>query len=115
MLQKGYRINHTFTQHEKSYTRDVFYDEIYECIVYERLIRSLDNKDSILYRTLLLVITKIEEGEKQYIVSKRVSKRIFISVGIRKYNQLKIRYRLPKNKSLSLILNDYNDTCNLLY
>ena len=73
--KKGYRVNHTFTHNEKSYLIDVFCDEIYECIVYARLIRSLDNKDSILYRTLLSAIRKIEEGEKQYIVSKRVSKK----------------------------------------
>ena len=58
----------------------MFCDEIYECIVYERLIWSLNNKASILYKTLLLAIRKIEEGEKQYIVSKRVSIKIFISV-----------------------------------
>ena len=115
MLQKGYRINHTLTHNKKSYMIDVFCDEIYECIVYERLIGSLDNKDSILYRTLLLATRKIEEGEKQYIVSKRVSIKIFISVGIRKYRQIKIRYKLPKNKPLSFIRNCYNDTCNLLY
>ena len=80
MLQKGYRINHTLTHNKKSYMIDVFCDEIYECIVYERLIGSLNNKDSILYRTLLLAMRKIEEGEKQYIVSKRVSITVFISV-----------------------------------
>ena len=115
ILQKSYLVNHTFTHNEKSYLIGVFCDEIYKCIAYVRLIISLNNKDSIMYKTLLSVIKKIEEGEKQYIVSKRVSKKIFISVGIRKYNQLKIRYKLPKNKSLSLILNCYNDTCNLLY
>ena len=80
MLQKGYRINHKLAHNKKSYMIDVFCDEIYECIVYERLIGSLNNKDSILYRTLLLAIRKIEEGEKQYIISKRVSIKIFISV-----------------------------------
>ena len=80
MHQKGYRINNTLTHNRKSYMIDVFCDEIYECIVYERLIGSLNNKDSILYKTLLLAIRKIEEGEKQYIVSKRVSIKIFISV-----------------------------------
>ena len=94
-LQRSYRVNHTFTHNEKSYSIDVFCDEIYECIAYARLIRSLDNKDSILYRTLLSAIRKIEKGEKQYIISKRVSKKTFISVGIRKYNQLKTRYKLP--------------------
>ena len=94
---------------------DVFCDEIYECIVYERLIGSLDNKDSILYRTLLLAIRRIEEGGKQYIVSRRVSIKIFISKGIRKHRQKKKIYKLPKNKPLSLILNCYNDTCSLLY
>ena len=89
MLQKGYHINHTFTHNKKSYMIDVFCDEIYECIVYERLIGSLDNKDSILYRTLLLAIRRIEEGEKQYIVSRRVSIKIFISKGIRKHRQKK--------------------------
>ena len=74
-LQRSYRVNHTFTHNERSYSIDVFCDEIYESIAYARLIRSLDNKDSILYRTLLSAIRKIEEGEKQYIVSKRVSKK----------------------------------------
>ena len=113
MLQKGYHINHTFTHNRKSYMIDVFCDEIYECIVYERLIGSLDDKDSILYRTLLLAIRRIE-GEKQYIVSRWVSIKIFISRGIRKQS-IKIKYKLPKNKPLSLILNCYNDTCSLLY
>ena len=80
MLQKGYHINHTFTHNKKSYMIDVFCDEIYECILYQRLIGSLINKDSILYRTLLLAMRKIEEREKQYIVSKRVSIKVFISV-----------------------------------
>ena len=47
MLQKGYRINHTLTHNKKSYMIDVFCDEIYECIVYERLIGSLDNSEYI--------------------------------------------------------------------
>ena len=94
---------------------DVFCDEIYECIVYERLIGSLDNKDSILYRTLLLAIRRIEEGGKQYIVSRRVSiKYLFLKV-LENIGTKKIKYKLPKNKPLSLILNCYNDTCSLLY
>ena len=63
--KKSYHVNHTFTHNEKI-LMDVFCDEIYECITYARLIRSLDNKDSILYRTLS-AIRKIEEGEEQYI------------------------------------------------
>ena len=78
-------------------------------MVYASLVKSLDNKDSILYRTLLLAIRKLENGKKQYIVSKRISRKIFISVGIRKY-RLMIRYRLPKKNPLLLILNCYNDT-----
>ena len=74
----------------------MFCDEMYEYVAYVRLIRSLDNKSSILYRTLLSAIRKLEEGKKQHIVSKRVSVKLFISVGIRKYNRLMIRYKLPK-------------------
>ena len=74
----------------------MFCDEIYEYVAYVRLIRSLDNKSSILYRTLLSAIRKLEEGKKQHIVSKMVSVKLFISVGIRKYNRLMIRYKLPK-------------------
>ena len=75
ILQKSYLVNHTFTHNEKSYLIGVFCDEIYKCIAYVRLIISLHNKDSIIYKTLLSVIKKIQEGEKQYIVSKRVSKK----------------------------------------
>ena len=73
--KKSFRVNHTFTHNKKSYLIDMFCDEIYECIAYARLIRSLDNKDSILYKTLLSAIRKIEEGKKQYIASKRVSQK----------------------------------------
>ena len=93
----------------KKHSIGVFCDDIYECIVYASLVKSLDNKDSILYRTLLLAIRKLENGKKQYIVSKRISRKIIISVGIRKY-RLMIRYRLPKKNPLLLILNCYNDT-----
>ena len=62
----------------------------------------LKDKHSILHRTILSAIGKFEEGKKQYIVPKRVSRKIFISVGIRKYNRLVIRYKLPKNNPLSL-------------
>ena len=47
MQQKGYHINHIFTHNKKSYMIDAFCDEIYECIVYERLIGSLDNSEYI--------------------------------------------------------------------
>ena len=38
-----------------------------------------------------------------------------MSVGTRKYNRLMIRHKLPKKNPISLILNCYSDTCNLLY
>ena len=64
--------------------------------------RSLNNKNSILYRTLLSAIEKFENDGKEYIVPKRVSRKKFVSVGIRKYNQLKIRYKLTKKNPLSI-------------
>ena len=92
----------------------MFCDDTYECILYARLVKNLDNKDSILYITLLLAIRKLENGKKQYIISKRISRKIFISVGIRKY-QLMIRYKLTKKNPLSLIPNCYNDTWQWLF
>ena len=66
-------------------------DDQYEYIRNARLMVGLKDKNSILHRTILSAIGKFEEGKKQYIVPKRVSRKIFISVGIRKYNRLVIR------------------------
>ena len=98
----SYRIRYIFDHNEKQYLINVFCDDDYEYIANARLIRSLNNKNSILYRTLLSAIEKFENDGKEYIVPKRVSRKIFISVGIRKYNQLKIRYKIPKKNPLSL-------------
>ena len=65
---------------------NVFCTEEYEYLTYRRLIHELKNKDSILYRTLLLAISQIEYGKKRYIIPKRLSEKIFISIGIRKCN-----------------------------
>ena len=63
-----------------------------------------------MYKTLLSAIKKIENGGKEYIVSKRVSKEILISIGIRKYNRLVIRYKLLKKIHYHFILCYYIDT-----
>ena len=47
------------------YSIGAFCDDMYEYVIYMRLIKSLDNKDSILYRTLLSAIRKLENGEKK--------------------------------------------------
>ena len=47
------------------YSIGAFCDDMYEYVIYMRLIESLDNKDSILYRTLLSAIRKLENGEKK--------------------------------------------------
>ena len=109
------RVKYAFVHNKKTCSVGVICDDIYEYVLYMRLIGSLDNKDSILHKTLLTAVRKLENKEKRYIVSKRVSREIFISVGTRKYNRLMIRHKLPKKNPFSLILNCYNDTCNLLY
>ena len=47
------------------YSIGAFCDDMDEYVIYMRLIESLDNKDSILYRTLLPAIRKLENGEKK--------------------------------------------------
>ena len=99
--ENDYRINYEFVHNKKLYLVHVFCDK-YEYITNARFMVGLKDKNSVLYRTLLSAIGKLEDGKKQYIVPKRVSRKIFISVGIRKYNRLVIRYKLPKNNPLSL-------------
>lgn len=61
-----------------------------------RLISDLKNKDNILYSVLLLATEKFDKGEFKYIVSEKISRKIFNSVGIRNYNQLIIKGKIKK-------------------
>ena len=64
--EKWCRIKYAFIHNKKIYSIGAFCDDMYEYVLYMRLIESLDNKDSILYRTLLSAIRKLENGEKIY-------------------------------------------------
>ena len=61
-----------------------------------RLISDLKNKDNILYSVLLLAIEKFDKGEFKYIVSEKISRKIFNSVGIRNNNQLMIKGKIKR-------------------
>lgn len=61
-----------------------------------RLISDLKNKDNILHSILLLAIEKFDKGEFKYIVSEKISRKIFNSVGIRNNNQLMIKGKIKK-------------------
>ena len=108
--EKNYRIACGFDYKEKLYLINIFCDDGYEYLAYRRLIIRLKDKNGILYKTLLSAIKKIENGGKEYIVSKRVSKERFVSIGIRKYNRLVIRYKLLKKIHYHFILCYYIDT-----
>ena len=62
--EKDCRINYPLVHNKKIIFVGMFCDEIYEYVAYVRLIRSLDNKNSKLYRTLLSAIRKLEEEKK---------------------------------------------------
>ena len=64
MVKNGVALSMHLYIIKKTCSVGVFCDDIYEHVLYMRLIGSLDNKDSILHKTLLTATRKLENKEK---------------------------------------------------
>ena len=82
-------ISNTFIHNQKSYVINVCsYKKMEEH--YMRILLDIKNKDSIVYSILLFSLEKFNNGEHRYIVSKRLSKRLYRILGVNKCGRIKL-------------------------